>query len=55
MGELLYTVLFYSFAAVLMGAALGVILSRNPVHAVMFLVLAFFQSALLWMLQLTSE
>ena len=33
-----------------MGAALGVILSRNPVHAVMFLVLAFFQSAVLWLL-----
>jgi NADH-quinone oxidoreductase subunit J len=29
---------------------MGVIFSRNPVHAVMFLVLAFFQSALLWLL-----
>ena len=44
------TLLFYAFAAILMGAALGVILSRNPVHAVMFLVLAFFQSAVLWLL-----
>lgn len=43
-------ILFYFFSAVLMGAALGVILSRNPVHAVMFLVLAFFQSAVLWIL-----
>lgn len=43
-------ILFYVFAAVLIGAALGVILSRNPVHAVMFLVLAFFQSAVLWLL-----
>ena len=43
-------ILFYAFAAILMGAALGVILSRNPVHAVMFLVLAFFQSAVLWLL-----
>ena len=34
----------------LIGAALGVIFSRNPVHAVMFLVLAFFQSAVLWLL-----
>jgi NADH-quinone oxidoreductase subunit J len=42
--------LFYSFSAVLIGAALGVIFSRNPVHAVMFLVLAFFQSAVLWLL-----
>lgn len=42
--------LFYFFAAVLFGAALGVIFSRNPVHAVLFLVLAFFQSAVLWLL-----
>ena len=45
-----HAVLFYFFAAVLFGAALGVIFSRNPVHAVMFLVLAFFQSAVLWIL-----
>jgi NADH-quinone oxidoreductase subunit J len=44
------SVLFYFIAAVLMAAALGVIFSRNPVHSVMFLVLAFFQSALLWLL-----
>ncbi len=43
-------ILFYAFSAILIGAALGVILSRNPVHAVMFLVLAFFQSAVLWLL-----
>jgi len=42
--------LFYSFSAVLIGAACGVIFSRNPVHAIMFLVLAFFQSAMLWLL-----
>jgi len=47
---LFVAILFYAFAAVLFGAALGVILSRNPVHAVMFLVLAFFQSAVLWLL-----
>ena len=29
---------------------MGVIFSRNPVHAVMFLVLAFFESAMLWLL-----
>ena len=45
-----HAILFYSFSAILIGAALGVILSRNPVHAVMFLVLAFFQSAVLWLL-----
>jgi NADH-quinone oxidoreductase subunit J len=47
---LFQTLLFYFFAAVLFGAALGVIFSRNPVHAVLFLVLAFFQSAVLWLL-----
>lgn len=45
-----HAILFYFFAAVLIGAAVGVIFSRNPVHAVMFLVLAFFQSAVLWLL-----
>ncbi len=44
------TVLFYSFAAILLVAALGVITSRNPVHAALFLVLAFVQSAALWLL-----
>ena len=47
---MLQTLLFYFFSAVLIGAALGVIFSRNPVHAVMFLVLAFFNSAVLWLL-----
>ena len=42
--------LFYFFSAVLIAASLGVILSRNPVHAVMFLILAFFQSSVLWLL-----
>ncbi len=42
--------LFYFFTAVLFGAALGVIFSRNPVHAVLLLVLTFFQSAVLWLL-----
>jgi len=43
-------ILFYFFAAVMFGAALGVVFSRNPVHSVMFLVLTFFQSAVLWLL-----
>lgn len=46
----LQSILFYMFAVVMIGAALGVVLSRNPVHAVMFLVLTFFQSACLWLL-----
>ena len=47
---LFQSILFYLFATVLLGAAVGVVLSRNPVHAVMFLVLTFFQSAILWLL-----
>jgi NADH-quinone oxidoreductase subunit J len=43
-------VLFYAFAAVLVVAAFGVILSKNPVHAALFLVLAFVQSSFLWLL-----
>jgi NADH-quinone oxidoreductase subunit J len=42
--------LFYAFAAILVVAALGVITVRNPVHAALFLVLAFVQSAALWLL-----
>jgi NADH-quinone oxidoreductase subunit J len=46
----LTTVLFYLFATVLVGAAIGVITARNPVHSALFLVLAFFNSAALWIL-----
>lgn len=42
--------IFYFFATVLVAAAVGVITSKNPVHAVLFLVFAFFNSAILWML-----
>lgn len=42
--------LFYSFGTVLLFAALRVITVRNPVHAALFLVLAFFSSACLWLL-----
>ncbi|MBT8144574.1 MAG: NADH-quinone oxidoreductase subunit J [Gammaproteobacteria bacterium] len=42
--------IFYLFATVLVGAAVGVISSRNPVHAALFLVLAFVTSAVLWIL-----
>ena len=45
-----HAILFYAFATVLIGAALGVVFSRNPVHSVMFLVLTFFQSAVLWLM-----
>ena len=44
------TGLFYVFAAVLLFAAFRVITARNPVHAVLYLVLAFFQAAAIWLL-----
>lgn len=44
------TGLFYVFSAVLLVAAFRVITARNPVHAALFLVLAFFQAAMIWML-----
>ena len=43
-------IIFSVLAAVLIGAALGVITARNPVHAALFLVLAFVTSAALWLL-----
>jgi NADH-quinone oxidoreductase subunit J len=42
--------LFYAFGAALVGAATAVVLARNPVHAALFLVLAFVSSACLWVL-----
>ncbi len=42
--------LFYLFAAILIFTAVRVITIRNPVHAALFLVLAFFTSAALWLL-----
>ena len=44
------TGLFYLFSTVLLGAAFKVITARNPVHAVLYLVLTFFQGAMVWML-----
>src|SRR5438552_7353385 len=41
---------FWIFAAILVIAASCVITLRNPVHSALFLVLAFFTSAALWML-----
>ena len=43
-------VLFFIFAAILVFAAIRVITARNPVHSALFLVLTFFQAAMLWML-----
>jgi len=43
-------ILFYVFSAVLVVSSIGVITARNPVHAVLFLVFAFFNSAVIWLL-----
>ena len=43
-------ILFYFFAAILVASAGTVITVRNPVHAVLFLVLAFFTSAAIWLM-----
>ncbi|NVD72767.1 NADH-quinone oxidoreductase subunit J [Duganella sp. BJB1802] len=44
------TALFYAFSAIMILAATRVITARNPVHAALFLVLAFFSAAGIWML-----
>jgi NADH-quinone oxidoreductase subunit J len=41
---------FYLFAAVMLGSAAGVVTSRNAVHSVLFLILAFFNAAGLFLL-----
>jgi NADH-quinone oxidoreductase subunit J len=44
------TAIFYAFAAVLLLSGVRVITARNPVHAALFLVLAFFTAAGIWLL-----
>lgn len=44
------TFLFWAFSVILVFAAVRVITARNPVHAALFLVLAFFNAAAIWML-----
>ncbi|MBU0688796.1 MAG: NADH-quinone oxidoreductase subunit J [Gammaproteobacteria bacterium] len=44
------TILFYFFAAAAVFSALRVITARNPLHSVMFLVLAFVSSSGIWLL-----
>jgi NADH-quinone oxidoreductase subunit J len=43
-------ILFCAFSLIMLFAAIRVITARNPVHAALFLVLAFFNSAGIWML-----
>ena len=47
---MLVQLLFYGFGLVLIAAALGVILCRNPVHSALCLVLTFFTAAGIWLL-----
>jgi NADH-quinone oxidoreductase subunit J len=44
------TIAFYVFAAILLGSAAMVVSSRNPVHSVLFLILAFFNAAALFLI-----
>lgn len=45
-----FSAFFYVFSAILVFAALRVITARNPVHAALYLVLAFCSASALWML-----
>jgi NADH-quinone oxidoreductase subunit J len=47
---MIVNVLFYVFSAILVVTALGVITARNPVHCALFLVAAFLNSAVIWLL-----
>lgn len=47
---MIYTLCFYLFATVTVFSAIMVISSRNPVHSVLYLILAFFNSAGLFVL-----
>ncbi|MBV8502262.1 MAG: NADH-quinone oxidoreductase subunit J [Paucibacter sp.] len=44
------TALFYAFSAVLLGSSVRVITARSTVHSALFLILAFFSAACVWML-----
>jgi NADH-quinone oxidoreductase subunit J len=48
--EVLAALFFYLFAAVLVGSGAMVVSARNPVHSVLFLILAFFNAAGLFIL-----
>lgn len=50
MHESLLQVIFYIFAVLAVGSALMVISQNNPVRCVLFLVLTFFASSVLWIL-----
>src|SRR5690348_1228781 len=47
---IIQAICFYVFSAVLVGSGVMVIASRNPVHSVLFLIVAFFNAAALFIL-----
>jgi len=47
---MLQGIAFYVFSTIIIASALMVVLSRNPVHSVLFLILAFFNAAALFVL-----
>ena len=47
---MLITIAFYILSAIMLGSAAMVVTSRNPVHSVLFLILAFFNAAGLFLL-----
>jgi NADH-quinone oxidoreductase subunit J len=47
---MLASLAFYLFSTILVGSGLAVVVARNPVHAVLFLILAFFNAAGLFVL-----
>ena len=42
--------LFYTFATILLAAAVAVVTVKNPVHAALFLILSFFSASAIWIL-----
>lgn len=42
--------LFFMFAGVVIASALGVVVSKNPVHSALFLVLTFFSCSAIWLM-----
>ena len=46
----IYNILFYFFSAALVGSSIVVVATNNPVKSVLFLILSFFASAILWMM-----
>jgi NADH-quinone oxidoreductase subunit J len=47
---MIVNILFYIFALILLGSAGMVVTARNPVHSVLFLILAFFNAAALFLI-----